>query len=94
MKRAVIIDCDPGTDDTIALVMALAAESLDVKAVTTVAGNQTADKTAVNGLKILSYLNKRIPVARGADGPLMRPLVTAAHVHGESGMGPVTLPEH
>lgn len=93
MKRPVIIDCDPGTDDTIALVMAFAAEELDIKAVTTVAGNQTADKTAVNGRKIVSYLNKDVPVAQGADKPIMRPLVTAAHVHGESGMGPVELPE-
>ena len=93
MKRSVIIDCDPGTDDTIAIVMALASEELDVKAITTVAGNQTADKTAVNGLKITSYLNKNIPVARGADNPIMRPLVTAEHVHGETGMGPVVLPD-
>lgn len=93
MKRSVIIDCDPGTDDTIALVMALAAEELDVKAVTTVAGNQTADKTAANGLKIVSYLKKPVPVAQGAEKPIMRPLVTAEHVHGESGMGPVVLPE-
>lgn len=93
MKRSVIIDCDPGTDDTIALVMAFAAEELDIKAVTTVAGNQTADKTAVNGRKIVSYLNKKVPVAQGADKPIMRPLVTAAHVHGESGMGPVVLPD-
>ncbi|MEN1759839.1 nucleoside hydrolase [Anoxynatronum sibiricum] len=93
MKHAVIIDCDPGTDDTIALVMALASEALDVKAVTTVAGNQTADKTALNGLKIVSYLKKEIPVAKGADKPIMRPLVTAEHVHGETGLGPVTLPE-
>ena len=93
MRQPVIIDCDPGTDDTIALVMALAAEELDVKAITTVAGNQTADKTAINGRKIVSYLKKDVPVAQGADKPIMRPLVTAAHVHGESGMGPVELPE-
>ncbi len=93
MKRPVIIDCDPGTDDTIALVMALAAEELDVKAITTVAGNQTGDKTAINGRKIVSYLKKNVPVAHGADKPIMRPLVTAPHVHGESGMGPVELPD-
>ena len=93
MRQPVIIDCDPGTDDTIALVMALAAEELEVKAITTVAGNQTADKTAINGRKIVSYLKKDVPVAQGADKPIMRPLVTAAHVHGESGMGPVELPE-
>ena len=93
MKRPVIIDCDPGTDDTIALVMALAAEELDVKAVTTVAGNQTADKTARNGLKVVSYLKKQIPVARGAEKPILRPLVTAEHAHGVTGLGPVVLPD-
>ncbi|RQD70285.1 MAG: nucleoside hydrolase [Tindallia sp. MSAO_Bac2] len=93
MKIPVIIDCDPGTDDTIALIMALASEALDVKAITTVAGNQTAEKTAVNGLKIVSFLDKQLPVARGAEKPIMRPLVTAGHVHGETGMAHVVLPE-
>jgi len=93
MKIPVIIDCDPGTDDTIALTMALASDHLDVKAITTVAGNQTAEKTAVNGLKIVSFLDKQVPVARGAENPIMRPLVTAGHVHGETGMAHVVLPE-
>lgn len=93
MKIPVIIDCDPGTDDTIALIMALVSDKLDVKAITTVAGNQTAEKTAVNGLKIVSFLDKAVPVARGAEKPIMRPLVTAGHVHGESGMAHVELPE-
>lgn len=93
MQLPVIIDCDPGTDDTIALVMALTAEELDVKAVTTVAGNQTAVKTLNNALKIVSYLEKKVPVTGGADKPIMRPLVTAVHAHGETGLGDVVLPE-
>lgn len=93
MKIPVIIDCDPGTDDTIALIMALASDHLDVKAITTVAGNQTAEKTAVNGLAIVSFLHKSVPVAKGAEKPIMRPLVTAGHVHGDTGMAHVVLPE-
>ena len=93
MSQPVIIDCDPGTDDAIALVMATAAPELDVKAITTVAGNQTGDKTLKNALHIVSHLSCSIPVSEGATKPIMRPLVTAGHVHGESGLGPVSLPD-
>jgi pyrimidine-specific ribonucleoside hydrolase len=89
----VIIDCDPGHDDAIALVMACCAKNIDVLAVTTVCGNQTVDKTTLNALKILDFLGRRVPVASGAVHPLLRPLVVAAEVHGESGLGGVQLPE-
>jgi len=93
-KIPVIIDCDPGHDDAIALIMACCAEKLDIRGVTTVCGNQTVDKTTLNTLKILSFLGmKKIPVAKGAEKPLLRPLVVAAEVHGESGLGGVILPD-
>ena len=93
MKRTAIIDCDPGVDDAIALFMALAADNLDVKAITVVAGNQTLDKTSINALKLMECAGSDIPVAKGAADPLVRELFTAAHVHGESGLGNVVLPE-
>lgn len=92
-KIPLIIDCDPGHDDALALILALASEKLDVLAVTPVAGNQTLDKTAENARKILTFLDKRPPVARGAAKPLVRELKTAGEVHGESGLDGPALPD-
>lgn len=91
----VIFDCDPGIDDAIALMLAYsdAGKNLDIKAVTTVGGNQTAENTLRNALSLLSFLGVDAKIAKGANGPLMRPLVTAAEVHGESGLEGATLPE-
>lgn len=93
-KIPVIIDCDPGTDDAIALLMAFAAANIDVLAVTTVCGNQTVDKTTLNALKILSFIHQeKTPVAKGAEKPLLRELHVASQVHGTSGLGGVILPD-
>lgn len=93
MRKPVIIDCDPGVDDALAIFMALAAENLDVRAITAVAGNQTLDKTSVNALKLVDYVGADIPVAKGAAKPLLREPFTAAHVHGADGLGGIVLPE-
>ncbi|MBX4775199.1 MULTISPECIES: pyrimidine-specific ribonucleoside hydrolase RihA [unclassified Klebsiella] len=94
MALPVIIDCDPGHDDAIALVLALASPELDVKAVTSSAGNQTPDKTLRNALRMLTLLKRPdIPVAGGALKPLMRELIIADNVHGESGLDGPALPE-
>lgn len=93
-KIPVIIDCDPGHDDAIALMLALGNEKIDVKAITTSAGNQTPDKTLNNALRILSFLEiKDIEVAQGAKKPLMRELIIAPEVHGDSGLDGPELPE-
>ena len=92
-KIPIIIDCDPGHDDAVALILAFAREELDVKAVTVVAGNQTVDKTLHNAKRILSFIGKHPPVAAGAARPLVRELVTAPLVHGESGLDGVDLLE-
>ena len=90
----IIIDCDPGHDDAIALILALASPKLNVLAVTTSAGNQTPDKTLRNALRILTLLGRHdIPVAGGAPKPLLRELIIADNVHGESGLDGPTLPE-
>ena len=90
----IIIDCDPGHDDAIALILALASPNLNVLAVTTSAGNQTPDKTLRNALRILTLLGRHdIPVAGGAPKPLLRELIIADNVHGESGLDGPALPE-
>ena len=90
----IIIDCDPGHDDAIALILALASPKLNVMAVTTSAGNQTPDKTLRNALRILTLLGRHdIPVAGGAPKPLLRELIIADNVHGESGLDGPALPE-
>ncbi|QHB33445.1 pyrimidine-specific ribonucleoside hydrolase RihA [Yersinia canariae] len=94
MSRSIIIDCDPGHDDAIALILALASPELNVKAVTTCAGNQTPDKTLRNALRILTLLGRQdIPVAGGALKPLLRELIIADNVHGESGLDGPSLPD-
>ena len=94
MSLPIILDCDPGHDDAIALILALASPELDLKAVTTSAGNQTPEKTLRNALRILTLLQRNdIPVAGGAVKPLMRELIIADNVHGESGLDGPELPE-
>ncbi|WP_421197340.1 pyrimidine-specific ribonucleoside hydrolase RihA [Aeromonas enteropelogenes] len=94
MALPVILDCDPGHDDAIALILALASTELKVLAVTTSAGNQTPDKTLNNALRILTLLGRHdIPVAAGAPKPLARELIIADNVHGESGLDGPKLPD-
>ncbi|WP_411679305.1 pyrimidine-specific ribonucleoside hydrolase RihA [Aeromonas hydrophila] len=94
MVLPVILDCDPGHDDAIALILALASPELKVLAVTTSAGNQTPDKTLNNALRILTLLGRDdIPVAAGAPKPLAQELIIADNVHGESGLDGPKLPD-
>lgn len=89
----VILDCDPGHDDAIAMVLAHARPEIDIRGVCTTAGNQTIDKTTINARKIMSFLGNDVPVARGASKPLFRELITAGEVHGESGLDGPALPD-
>lgn len=94
MAKPVIIDCDPGHDDAIALLLAFAyREQLDIRGVTVVAGNQTLEKTVNNALRVLSFARIECEVAAGYAKPLIRPLQTAPEVHGDSGIDGPTLPE-
>jgi inosine-uridine nucleoside N-ribohydrolase len=94
VSTPIVIDCDPGHDDAIAILLALASPEVELRGVTTVAGNQTLDKTTRNALKVLELAGRTdIPVAVGADRPLVRELRTAAHVHGETGLDGPDLPE-
>ena len=93
-KIPVILDGDPGHDDAIAWLLALAHPELDVRAVIPVSGNVSLEKTTYNTLRILTLLGRTdIPVARGADRPLIEPASHAPSVHGESGLDGPALPE-
>ncbi len=89
--KNIIIDCDPGHDDIIAIMVALAhSQNFNILGFTTVAGNQTLEKVTNNLLKVQSYFGINLPVSKGYDSPLIRPLEVQPAAHGESGMdGPV-----
>ncbi len=91
----VIIDCDPGQDDAVALLLALASpEQLDVLAVTTVSGNVPLELTAANARRVVELAGRsQVPVYAGCDRPLLRPPVTAEHVHGHTGLDGADLPQ-
>ena len=85
--RKVLFDCDPGHDDVLAVMLALADKETEVLGIVTSAGNQTVQKTTDNMLKVLTYLDIRgVPVVRGVEKPLCRELEVAADTHGESGL--------
>ncbi|MFF7447488.1 MULTISPECIES: nucleoside hydrolase [unclassified Streptomyces] len=89
----VIIDCDTGVDDALALLFAVRHPGLDVRAITCVAGNTDVDGVVRNTLTVLEQAGAGdIPVARGAERPLIEPVRTARHVHGQDGMGDLGLP--
>ena len=93
MKR-ILIDCDPGHDDMVAIMLASASPEIELLGVTTVAGNQTGAKTYLNALKTLTLIGETdVPVARGADKPLFRELTVAPEIHGVSGLDGADLPE-
>lgn len=93
-KRNIIIDCDPGIDDAIAIAYAIANEDkFNILGITTVTGNQSIEKVTNNALKLVSFFKKDIKVAKGADTPLIREKRTASNVHGSTGMGDYELPE-
>ena len=89
----IILDCDPGHDDAIAILLALASPELELVGITTVSGNQTLDKTTANALRVLEFAGRPdVPVYAGADRPFVRARDVAAHVHGESGLDGPDIP--
>ncbi|MEU0034972.1 nucleoside hydrolase [Streptomyces sp. NPDC006333] len=87
MPKKIIIDCDPGLDDAIAILLAAGNPDVEIVAVTTVAGNHTLDKVTLNARQVCTLAGLRgVPVAAGADRPLVRDRIIAAEIHGESGM--------
>ncbi|MBZ7986874.1 ribonucleoside hydrolase RihC [Campylobacter canadensis] len=91
--RPIIIDTDPGIDDAIAIAIAAFSNELDIKLISTVAGNVSLEKVTQNALKLLALFKKDIPVAMGAKAALIEEFVDAANVHGLSGMDGYDFPE-
>ena len=86
-SRKIIIDTDPGQDDAAAIMLALGSPELDILGITTVAGNVPLSRTSANARIILEFCSRPdVKVFAGADRPIARPLVTAEHVHGKTGL--------
>ena len=92
--RTFFIDTDTATDDAVALLMALQHPDIEVVGISTVAGNCTIEQATQNALYTRDLVGSTVPVHVGADGPLMRDLQSAHHVHGQDGMGDIGLPLH
>jgi inosine-uridine nucleoside N-ribohydrolase len=92
VSTPILLDCDPGHDDAIALLLAVASPELELLGVTTVAGNQTVEKTTANAIRVLELVGSDVPVAAGAGRPLVREPYVAAYVHGETGLDGPDLP--
>lgn len=89
----IIMDCDPGHDDAIAMVLAHASPRLRVLGVTTAAGNQTVRKTTYNAQRICTLLGMEVPIAMGRERPLTAEPIHAPNIHGQSGLDGPQLPE-
>ena len=92
MPIPVILDCDPGTDDAIAILLALASPELSVLAITVAGGNVGLNRTLPNALALTALAGSTVPVHAGADRPLLGAFVSETGVHGENGLGGVVLP--
>ena len=92
MSLPLVLDCDPGTDDALALFLALASPELDVLAITVAGGNVGLDRTLPNALALRSLSGRDIPVYAGADRPLLGSFTSATRVHGIDGLGGIALP--
>ena len=89
-----VLDVDTGVDDAMAIALAVAAPTVDLIAVTTVAGNVELEHTTRNTLRVLDFIGAtHIPVYRGMSRPMDRPLFTASHIHGSDGLGGADIPE-
>ena len=85
-KTKIILDCDPGHDDAVAILMAGGHPAIDLQAITVVSGNQTLEKTAVNAMNVCQYLGLDIPVYAGCSEPMVRKKIIAGDIHGETGL--------
>jgi purine nucleosidase len=94
MPTKIILDCDPGHDDAVAMLLAWGNPEIELVGVTTVHGNQTLDKVTRNALSVARVAGiTGVPFARGADRPLVRDITTAGDIHGETGLDGPVLPE-
>jgi purine nucleosidase len=93
MSTTIILDCDPGIDDALAIAFAAGHPGIEFAGITSVAGNVELAKTTANALAVASFVGAAdVPVTAGCAAPLLRPALDAGHVHGESGLGGAVLP--
>jgi purine nucleosidase len=93
MSTTIILDCDPGIDDALAIAFAAGSPAIELAGLTTVAGNVGLAKTTANALAVASFVGVgAVPVSAGCAAPLLRPALDAGHVHGEAGLGGAVLP--
>lgn len=93
MKKTIIIDCDTGTDDAIAIISAHLCKEIDVVGITTVGGNAELEHTNANTLNLVDEIGWNVEVVKGIEKPLSRDLITASHINGKTGLGDVELRE-
>ena len=98
-KKKIILDCDPGHDDAVAIMLAAASDKIEILGITCVAGNTTLENSKLNALKICSLIGKtNIPIFAGSNKPINVDLVTAPYVHGKSGLdiegSPIEVADH
>lgn len=94
MKRNIVLDCDPGHDDAIAILLAGKNPNINLLGISVVAGNQTIEKTARNALNVATYLGIDVPVAIGSEFPIVRERVICAAIHGDSGLDGFDFPKY
>ena len=92
--RNIILDCDPGHDDAIAILLAGSNKNINLLGISVEAGNQTIEKTARNAMNVATYLGLDIPIAIGCEDPMVRETMTCAAVHGESGLDGFEFPKY
>lgn len=93
MVESIILDCDPGHDDAIAILLAAGNPHIDLVGITTVAGNHTIENVTRNALSVCRVAGLTVPVVRGAAAPLVAPQIVAEDIHGKSGLDGPALPE-
>jgi len=93
MKRKIILDCDPGHDDAVAILLAGVAEEIDLLGITSVAGNSYVKNTTKNALIMVENARLDVPVCEGASKPLLREQIVAPDIHGESGLEGANIPD-
>lgn len=94
MAKRILIDTDPGIDDSLAILLALASPELSLEGLSVVHGNCSLEQAVANGLSILELANaSRVPLAKGCELPLVQPSLLAPETHGNSGLGYANLPK-
>lgn len=94
MRKNIVLDCDPGHDDAVAILLAGKNKDINLLGISVVAGNQTIKKTAINALNVATYLGIDVPIAIGSEFPIVRERVICAAIHGESGLDGFDFPKY